>query len=126
MAKLSVREEANAITAYAFRNGNLETLHSGGKCPFVQGGCPISNSEIRVLMIQASERMAQLVQLKRDDPDRYWSFIAEYGNAYCRSWVKTPPPPMPKKKTHAEWETELRRRTKRRQPCSLDKNPTGP
>src|SRR5208282_4064765 len=47
--ELTLRDEANAICAYAFRNGPIEDIHEDGR---------ISDEEMKHLMIHASESLA--------------------------------------------------------------------
>lgn len=53
-AEFTLRDEANAICAYAFRNGPIENIHADGR---------ISDEEMKHLMIKACETMAKLLLL---------------------------------------------------------------
>lgn len=79
-----IREEGNALTCYAFRHSFLETLHCRGK---------ISDPEMKKLMIEASERLSQMLLLKEETPAEYWRRIRDYG-AFTAKWVITPPVPL--------------------------------
>ena len=58
--EFTLRDEANAICAYAFRNGPVEDIHTDGR---------ISDPEIKELMINASEHLAKLMAMKRDSQE---------------------------------------------------------
>jgi len=84
------RDEANALTAFAFRNGFLEDLHSGKPSPILSqpGYSRISDEEMRKLMIEASEKLAQILRMKQEEPGRYEIFIRDYQKQYCRGWQR--------------------------------------
>lgn len=86
--KLTLRDEANAVTAYAFRNGLLEDLHAGKPSPLFDqpGYSRISDDEMKRLMIEASEKLAEMLRLKQQEPVKYDAFIRKYHRAYCRAW----------------------------------------
>jgi hypothetical protein len=86
----TIRDEANALTAFAFRNGFLEDLHAGKPLPASQqsGFSRISDNEMRRLMIEASEKLALLLTMKQQDPQKYEAFIKNYHKIYCRSWER--------------------------------------
>jgi len=88
--KLTLRDEANAVTAYAFRNGFLEDLHAGKPSPLLEqpGYSRISDDEMKRLMIEASEKLAQMLRLKQQEPLKYDAFIRKYHRAYCRAWKR--------------------------------------
>lgn len=88
--KFTIRDEANALTAFAFRNGFLEDLHAGKPLPTAQqsGFSRISDDEMRRLMIEASEKLARLLAMKQQDPQKYEAFIRQYNKTYCRSWKR--------------------------------------
>jgi hypothetical protein len=84
------RDEANALTAYAFRNGFLEDLHAGKPSPLLEQArlSRISDEEMRKLMIEASATLAQMLRLKQEQPTQYEVFIRNYHRAYCRPWQR--------------------------------------
>ena len=88
--EFTVRDEANALTAFAFRNGFIEELHAGKPSPLLQqpGYSRISDDEMRRLMIEASEKLAQMLKLKRDDPARYDDLVRRCHKNYCRTWKR--------------------------------------
>src|SRR6266849_6489860 len=65
-SEFTVRDEANALTAYAFRNGFLEDLHAGKSSPILDqpGYSRISDDEMRRLMIEASAKLEEMLRLK--------------------------------------------------------------
>ncbi len=66
----TVRDEANALTAFAFRNGMLEKLHAGAPSPLLSDTSlsRITDSEMKTLMIEASEKLAKLLDLRDRNP----------------------------------------------------------
>ena len=80
MARLTLRDEANAITVYAFRNGFIEDLHAAGR---------ITDPEMKRLNIQNSARLAHWLYV-RDKcrsavPRRYFQELAEQ-QRYAHNW----------------------------------------
>ena len=86
--EFTLRDEANALTAYAFRNGFLEELHAGKASELLErpGLSRISDEEMRQLMIEASAKVAGLLRLKSETPAKYEELIRDYNRAYCRNW----------------------------------------
>lgn len=84
----TIRDEANALTAYAFRNGPLEDLHAGKASPLLDDPTlsRITDAEMKNLMINASELLAKMLALRDSDPEQYRRFVKSYGMRYCRSW----------------------------------------
>jgi hypothetical protein len=77
---MTLRDEANAITVYAFRNGFIEDLHAAGR---------VTQAEMKRLNIQISARLAHWLYV-RDNcrsavPKRYFEEVAEY-RRYAREW----------------------------------------
>lgn len=89
--EFTIRDEANALTAFAFRNGFLEDLHAGKPLPAIQqsGFSRISDDEMRRLMIEASEKLTLLLRMKQKVPQKYEALIRQYNKIYCRSWKRT-------------------------------------
>lgn len=75
----SIRDDANAICAYAFHNGPIEDIHADGR---------ISDSEMKNLMINVSERLAKLLTMKQKTPAEYDQFIRNYYRMYCLQWER--------------------------------------
>ena len=88
--EFTLRDEANALTAYAFRNGFIEDLHAGKDSPLLRkpGYSRISDGEMRRLMIESSEKLEHMLHLKRSDPKKYDAFIRSYHRMYCRAWKR--------------------------------------
>ncbi len=88
--KLTQREEANAITCNAFRNGFLEDLHAGKHSPVLEDSniSRITDEEMKKLMIESSARVEALLQRKEESPDEYWQLIKSYTTTYTRNWIK--------------------------------------
>lgn len=84
----SVRDEANALTAYAFRNGYLEQLHAGKSSPLTAdlSLSRITNDEMKQLMIEASEKLENKLRLRESDPAAYRKWLHRYAITYCRRW----------------------------------------
>lgn len=87
---LSIREEANALTCLAFRNGYIEELHAGKYSELLerQELSRITDAEMKKLMIQSSAALAKILELKETDPEAYWRKIKKFHDAYCRHWDK--------------------------------------
>jgi len=89
-SEFTLRDEANALTAYAFRNGFLEDLHAGKSSPLLEqpGYSRISDDEMQKLMIEASAKMEEMLRLKREEPGKYELLIRDYQGSYCRKWKR--------------------------------------
>jgi hypothetical protein len=77
--EFTLRDEANAICAYAFRNGPVEDIHADGR---------ISDPEMKELMINASEHLAKLMAMKQDSQEQYDQFIRDYHRKFCLGWER--------------------------------------
>lgn len=75
----TLRDEANALCAYAFRNGFIEDIHADGR---------ITDPEMRRLMTEASASLAKLLTMKARSPQDYERFIKDYHRKYCRYWQR--------------------------------------
>lgn len=101
--KRTIREEANALTCYAFRNGKLELLHAGKHSELLDNPelSRITDGEMKLLMIEASEKLAEALLLRDTDRDRYDQLIEWMCTSYTPGWVKDEPaaklPELPKK-----------------------------
>lgn len=84
----TIRDEANALTAYAFRNGPLEDLHAGKSSSLLDDPSlsRLTDAEMKHLMINASEKLAQLLALRDTEPEHYRQFVQSFGWRYCRFW----------------------------------------
>ncbi len=84
----TLRDEANAIVAWAFRNGPLEDLHAGKYSELLEDSSlsRITDAEMKELMINACEQVEKLLQLKETAPEQYFLQIKSYNFRYCRTW----------------------------------------
>jgi hypothetical protein len=85
---LTIREEANALTCCAFRNGYIEDLHAGKYSELLEkpGLSRITDAEMKKLMIQASAKLAELLAMKENEPDKYWKQMVVFYKNYCWQW----------------------------------------
>jgi hypothetical protein len=92
--ELTLRDEANAITAQAFRNGFLETLHAGRWSPVLSdpGISRITDDEMKKLMIETSARLAHWLYLREllldERPDVYCQLVETVRWMFARSWER--------------------------------------
>lgn len=86
--KLTLRQEANALTALAFRNGFLEDLHAGRESALLSDPelSRISNAEMKTLMVEASAKLSELLLLKENEPEEYRRQILFAFECYAKSW----------------------------------------
>lgn len=80
----TLRDEANAIVAEAFRNGPLERFHREDR-----GVGRITGPEMKELMINACETMESLLRLKASDPDEYALHVRSYNADWCENWERS-------------------------------------
>jgi hypothetical protein len=87
---LTIREEANALTCFAFRNGYIEELHAGKYSELLEKPelSRITDAEMKKLMIQSSAALAKLLALKESDPEKYWRDLTKFHKDYCWKWEK--------------------------------------
>lgn len=87
---MTIREEANALTCNAFRNGCLEQLHAGKYSELLEKPelSRITDTEMKKLMIESSTELARLLGLKENDPAEYWKQITHLNENYCYGWEK--------------------------------------
>jgi hypothetical protein len=86
----TLRDEANAIVAMAFRNGPIEDLHAGKSSELLSNPelSRITDDEMKTLMINACEQVAKLLELKDTDPEGYYRQMLSYNHLYCRRWER--------------------------------------
>lgn len=86
----TLRDEANAITAYAFRIGPLEDLHSGEYSELLESDryCRITDAEMKKLMIEFSAKVAELLRMARENPEAYQRLLRQYHRDYCAAWER--------------------------------------
>jgi hypothetical protein len=84
---LTIREEANALTCCAFRNGEL---HAGKHSQLLEtpGLARITNAEMKKLMSGASAKLAELLAMKENDPEKYGKQMMFFHKGYCWQWEK--------------------------------------
>jgi hypothetical protein len=87
---VTIREEANALTCCAFRNGYIEDLHAGKYSELLENPAlsRITDEEMKKLMIGASAKLSELLTMKENEPDEYWKQIMFFHNNYCRQWER--------------------------------------
>ncbi len=85
---LSIRQEANALTAIVFRNGFLEHLHSGAETELISDPhvSRISDEEMKQLMVETSAKLSELMALRDSDVVRYRQQITWAHEVYARHW----------------------------------------
>jgi hypothetical protein len=74
------RDEANAIVAFALRNGHIETLHTG-----VAG---FSDESMKKLMIETSGNLTALLFLRDCEPATHEMLMLALGDTWCRGWER--------------------------------------
>jgi hypothetical protein len=86
----TLRDEANAIVAYAFRNGPIEQLHAGKYSPLLEDKSlsRITDEEVKTLMIHACRRVEELLRLKQSNPTEYEARMRDYHFRYCDQWER--------------------------------------
>ena len=86
----TIREEANAICAFAFRNGPIEDLHAGKYSPLLEDSelSRVTDEEMKMIMIAASTKLAELLTMREQKPEQYAVFIRDYNRDYCRNWQR--------------------------------------
>jgi hypothetical protein len=86
----TLRDEANAIVAYAFRNGPIEDLHAGKPSELLENSelSRITEDEMKKIVINACQCVEKLLREKQDDPGAYYQKIMEYNLQYCRKWER--------------------------------------
>jgi len=86
----TIRDEANSLVAWAFRNGPLEKLHAGKHSELLEDGAlsRITDEEMKVLMINACCHMATLLEMKQSNPAEYEQKIKDYNRRYCQGWER--------------------------------------
>ena len=87
---MTIREEANALTCSAFRNGYIEELHAGKHSALLEtpGLSRITDAEMKKIMIGASTQLAKLLALKETHPVEYWRQMTFFNEKYCYRWEK--------------------------------------
>jgi len=92
--ELTLRDEANAITAHVFRNGFLEDLHSGLPSPLVTNPrfARITDPEMKKLMIESSAKLAHWLCLREmlleEKPETYCQLLRVVKFGASRNWER--------------------------------------
>ena len=92
--ELTLRDEANAITAHVFRNGFLEDLHSGFPSPLVTDPrfARITDPEMKKLMIESSAKLAHWLCLREmlleEKPQAYYQLLRVVEFRASRNWER--------------------------------------
>ena len=84
----ALAREAKAVVALAFRNGPIEDVHAGKRCPTCaddQSYSGITDEEMKQTMKFAVNRMATLLYARDHDPARYAKLLAQ-GELYTKNW----------------------------------------
>ena len=84
----TLRDEANAIVAQAFRNGPIEDLHAGKPSELLSDPelSRITDDEMKTIMVNACEQVGTLLEQKENDPEAYYRQMLSYNHMYCRRW----------------------------------------
>jgi hypothetical protein len=87
--KWTVREEANAITVWAFRNGYIEELHAGKYSELLEqpGLSRITDAEMKKLNVGISTKIAEILTMRDTNPEEYEKKI-DFFLRYCAQWEK--------------------------------------
>ena len=90
MEDFTIRDEANTVVAWAFRNGPLEELHAGEYSPLLEDATlnRITDEAMKALMINACRQMAKLLELKAIDSMEYERKIKSYNAQYSKTWER--------------------------------------
>lgn len=81
-------QEAKALVALAFRNGPIEDLHAGTRCPQCSGKAEISHisdEEMKHVMKAAVDALYRLLWLREHDPETYREQLA-FGGRLTLRW----------------------------------------
>ena len=86
----TLRDEANAIVAWALRNGPLEDLHAGKYSSLLEDDSlsRITDVEMKALILYACERVEDLLRLKQSDPSKYDALVKVHNIVYCGQWER--------------------------------------
>ena len=86
---LTIREEANAITVWAFRNGYIEQLHRGKYSEILEKPefSRITKAEMKRLNIEFSSKIAEILMMRDTNSVEYARNIAFFLQ-YSEKWEK--------------------------------------
>lgn len=80
--------EAKAIVALAFRNGPIEQVHCGKRCPTCAGDpqySHITEDEMKRIMKNAVDHVYAMLYERESDPERYEATL-RLGEDYMVGW----------------------------------------
>lgn len=80
--------EAKGIVVLAFRNGPMEAVHAGKRCPTCHGKreySHITDAEMKAIMKNAVDHVHRLFMLRYSDLAEYERQIV-FGLEYARNW----------------------------------------
>jgi hypothetical protein len=91
------RDEANAIVAWALRDGPLEDLHAGKHSKLLEDDSlsRITDGEMKELILFACARVEAILRLKESHPKEYAAMIKTCNIMYCGRWQRRSSPPAP-------------------------------
>ena len=84
----AVAREAKALVALAVRNGPIEDVHAGKRCPKCHGDpqySHITQAEMRLIMKAAVDRIYTFLVLKQQDSEGYEALL-KVGEVYAAAW----------------------------------------
>ena len=87
-AKRTLAREAKAIVLLAFRNGPIETVHAGKRCPTCAGNpeySHISNEEMKQIMKNAVDQVYKILCERERDPEKYEQTL-QFADEYTKNW----------------------------------------
>jgi hypothetical protein len=76
--KFTYRDQANVLTLLAFRNGPIEDLHAGKYSTLLEDQelSRITDEEMKRIMIAASAKLAELLELRDSDPEAFAQLLS--------------------------------------------------
>lgn len=80
--------EAKSLVALAFRNGPIEGVHAGKRCPTCAGDpgySKITDAEMKTIMKSAVNRLYTLLLFRQENPAVYEDLL-QAGDPYTRAW----------------------------------------
>lgn len=84
----TVRDEANALVHQAFRAGPIEDLHAGTWSKLLEDDSlsRITDAEMKVLMVSACEKLANLLRLRDANPAAYRVWLMSICTGLISDW----------------------------------------
>jgi hypothetical protein len=85
--------EAKAIVALAFRNGPIEEVPGGKRCPTYAGDpqySHITEAEMKWIMNHAVNRVYAMLYERESDAERYEATL-QFGEQYTAKWEELEP-----------------------------------